>query len=265
MSEQVSLLSLDVVMVKSRFPENVGMAARACANMGAGNIILVDPERWNVETAAPLATAKGLRRVQDVRLCQSLSDAVGEYALVVGTTARTGGWRQELLSPEQAAAIIVSVLAEGEKVAVVMGPEDRGLNNAEIESCHRLVTIPTAEASSLNVAQSVLILLYECLKCARYDNTSVKDSHVVGQDAIADTLQGNVAKNALARRISAAEQEQLYITLKDMLLAIDYVHADNPDYFLMPLRRFLGRTGLRRHEYNALMGVCRQMRYMCKK
>ena len=42
-------------------------------------------------------------------------------------------------------------------------------------------------------------------------------------------------------------------------LAIDYLKSDNPDYFLMPLRRFLGKSGLRRHEMDMLMGICRQV------
>ena len=51
----------------------------------------------------------------------------------------------------------------------------------------------------------------------------------------------------------------LYARLKETLLAIDYLKSDNPDYFLMPLRRFLGKSGLRRHEMDMLMGICRQV------
>lgn len=38
---------VQIVLVKTRFPENIGMAARACANMGCPAIRLVDPERWD--------------------------------------------------------------------------------------------------------------------------------------------------------------------------------------------------------------------------
>ena len=47
----------------------------------------------------------------------------------------------------------------------------------------------------------------------------------------------------------------------NMLLRLDYLHGDNPDYFLMPWRRLFSRAGLLRHEYDALMGVCRQVRH----
>ena len=47
---------------------------------------------------------------------------------------------------------------------------------------------------------------------------------------------------------------------KAMLLTLDVLHGDNPDYFLLPWRRLFGRAQLRRHEYDALMGLCRQVR-----
>ncbi len=237
-----SLSGLDVVLVKNRFPENVGMVARACANMGASGIGLVNPERWNKEQAYPLATSKGQDILENINIYPTLSEAIAPYSLVVGSTARTGGWRRELLSPEQAALEISKALQEGVRVAIVMGPEDRGLNNEEIENCQRLVTIPTAGASSLNVAQATLLLLYECLK------------------AIQKPFKQESCVDESPTRISAEDQARLYEHLKEMLLQIDYLHGDNPDYFLMPLRRFLGRVSIRRHEYDALMGVCRQVR-----
>lgn len=65
--------------------------------------------------------------------------------------------------PQQAASQIAEDIAEGRRVALVFGPEDTGLLNEEIELCGQLITIPTnPNAWSLNVAQAVLIILYEC-------------------------------------------------------------------------------------------------------
>lgn len=239
------LKHLEVVMVGTRFPENVGMAVRACANMGCGGVSLAAPERWDIEKARPLATAKGTALLEAVQVKASLAEALGDKVRVYGTTARTGGWRRSLLTPEQAAAEMAPLLLEGCPVAVVFGPEDRGLNNEEIEQCHRLVTIPTsAEASSLNVAQAVLIMAYESMKAVR--NVEARPP-----------LPG--APGPASRRITQAEQELLYGRLRDVLIGIDFLRADNPDYFLMPLRRFLGKSELRRHEMDMLMGICRQV------
>ena len=150
-------------------------------------------------------------------------------------------WRRENQRRRQA-------LERGEKVAIVFGPEDRGLDNDAIQHCQRLVTIPTnPEASSLNLAQSVLLLLYECAKAVR-----ARQHEAAGEKAPAEGGSGRV--------ISSADYERLLDNLKDMLLRLDCLHGDNPDYFLMPWRRLLARAQVRRHEYDALMGLCRQVR-----
>ncbi len=235
------LHNVQIVMVKSRFPENVGMAARACANMGCGELALVDPELWDIDKARPLATPKGQTLLENIRIFPSLSAAIQESTLVIGTTARTGGWRRGILSPERAAHETESSLAEGGRVSLVFGPEDKGLINEEIELCHRLVTIPTFGASSLNVAQSILLLLYECAR--------------VRQSVTREVLPQEEQHEC--RRISAEEQERLTAHVREMLLSVHFLHGDNPDYFLMPWRRFLGSVGLRRHESSELMGICR--------
>ena len=50
------LAGLVVVLVRTRFPENVGAVARACLNMGVAEIRLVTPELWDIEKALPMAT-----------------------------------------------------------------------------------------------------------------------------------------------------------------------------------------------------------------
>ena len=250
-ASQDALRHLEIVMVGTKFPENIGMAARACANMGCGKLTLAAPFWWDMEKARPLATAKGEPLLEALEVRDTLNEALAPAVLTIGTTARTGGWRQNILTPEKAAAEIAPLLHEGERVAIVFGPEDRGLNNEEIEQCQRIVSIPTAgAASSLNVAQAILILTYECMKA-------------VGKLDPQPALSG--APGPQSRRINHEEQDLLYRRLKDTLLALDYLKNDNPDYFLMPLRRFLGKTELRRHELDMLMGICRQIDHLKQK
>jgi tRNA/rRNA methyltransferase len=233
-----ALPGLSVVLVGARFPENVGMAARACANMGCQNLILVAPERWLPDKARPLATAKGEPILDRIRVVDDLLCALADQALVIGATARVGGWRRNMLTPEEAAAAIMPVLDENAPVALVFGREDRGLRNDELEHCHQLVTIPTAGAGSLNLAQAVLIVLYACLRArkkSRLPGSAPDPGH-------------------LSRRATHAEVEMVCATMRETLLDIEYLHPDNPDYFLMPVRRFLGKTGLRRHEVD--MWIC---------
>ena len=250
----VLLDALEVVLVRTRFPENIGMAARACANMGCSRLCLVAPERWHIEKARPLATPKGLPVLETLRVVPDLAEAVAGSSLVMGTTARLGGWRRGVLAADQAGAVAAQALRAGERVSLVFGSEDRGLSNEELLLCQHLVTIPTfGEASSLNLAQAVLILLYECGRALRGASIHNCTDSAGAPEAPPDAGGGG-------RRITAAEQERLLDAFKAMLLGLDVLHGDNPDYFLLPWRRLFGRAALRRHEYDALMGLCRQVR-----
>ncbi|MFW5722546.1 MAG: RNA methyltransferase, partial [Desulfohalobiaceae bacterium] len=124
---------LAVVLFRPRISENIGSVARVCANMGCSRLILVDPREWDRERAGRLATSQG-REILDTIECHStLTEALSQFSVVYGTTARTGGWRKGLLTPEEAAPRIAGDTARERDVAIVFGPEDRGLTNAEID------------------------------------------------------------------------------------------------------------------------------------
>lgn len=239
--------NLAVVLVRPRFPENIGAAARACANFGCSRLVLVAPERWEEEKALPLATPKGADLLRRMEIFDDLPAALAGFSYVLGTTARTGGWRRDLFTPAAAGPEAAERLRASGRVALVFGSEDRGLSNAEVELCQGLVNVPTVpEASSLNLAQAVLLLLYE----------------VTGAVRERPCAPGGRSKDRLATH---AEQELLFAALRRMLADIDYLRPENPDYWMLPVRRLLGRVTLRRGEFNLLMGVCRQVGWVAAK
>ena len=249
----MELENVRVVLVNTRFPENVGMAVRACANMGCDDLRLVTPERWNVEKASPLATPKGQSLLHRVRVEESLADAIGDTHVTIATTARTGGWRKSLMTPWEVGETVARAREEGRKVSLVFGSEDRGLENQHIELCQHIVTIPTSgEASSLNLAQAVLLTLYECHKAVRAHESRLPKGT-------------GTCEETGTSFITAADEERLMKSWEEALLRLDVIHGDNPSYFLMPWRRFFARANLRKHEYEAFMGLCRQIRTRTRK
>ena len=245
---------ISVVLVRPRFPENIGMAARACANMGIEKLVLVNPERWVYAKAAPLATGKGLVILDSARHVPTLAQALTEFTTAFGMTARTGGWRSGVLTPKKAAAVIASKLADPEtveRIALVFGPEDRGLENAEVGLCSHLVTIPTApDASSLNLAQSVLLVAYECFN-ASLEHTYHPDRTPKGRKR--------------SRTTTLEEQEFLFKTLQKTLIQIEFLPNNNAEWFMQPLRRFFRRASIQRHEFDLLMGICRRILRLAQK
>jgi len=100
--------------------------------------------------------------LENTRLVPALEDALAECGLVVGTSARAG--RAGVLSPRQAARKIVEACARGERVGIVFGDERTGLRRRELDRCAETVRIPmVANEPSLNLAQAVMVLLYEVL------------------------------------------------------------------------------------------------------
>jgi tRNA/rRNA methyltransferase len=236
------LESLRIVLFRPKFSENVGAAARACANMGVARLVVVDPVDFDLGRARALATSKGGLVLEAMRRCQTLAEAVADTQAVYGTTARLGGWRTGVVTPEEAAGDICRALGGAEAVAIVFGPEDAGLSNQETLLCSRLINIPTAgEATSLNLGQAVLLVCYEVFKKAQ-------------------GLDGQTLPPA-SRTVTHGEREALLSALAVMLRSIDFLKSDNQDYWMLPVRRFIDRVGLRRREFDTLMGVCRQVKW----
>lgn len=236
----VSLGNVRIVLHRPRGAANVGAAARAIANTGLGQLVIVRQQPMREPWMRAMAAHAG-DVVDRMRRCGTLAEAVADCALVVGTTCRGGPYRQGPLSPRSAAPVIVA-RAQQQPVALVFGPEDHGLSNADLNLCQQLVTIPTSPAySSLNLAQAVMICAYELFLAAR------------------ESLE---TENEPPPSLATAERlEQAYTHLQRALLAIGFLHADNPEHIMHALRRLFGRTGLEEREVRILLGLARQIEW----
>jgi tRNA/rRNA methyltransferase len=152
---------VSIVLLGPKYPENIGSAARAAHNMGIEQLVVVGKPLSDPEQALKTATHNAAHLVRGIRWCDSLAEALAEYSLVVGTTARQGRQRMSAAAPCHLAELILPTLDRG-KVALLFGPEDKGLANRDLTYCGQVVTIPTASRfSSLNLAQAVAICCYE--------------------------------------------------------------------------------------------------------
>jgi tRNA/rRNA methyltransferase len=143
------------VLHRPKRSENIGAAARALANTGAGDLWLVAPQAWDAEVAAKVAT-RGARHVLDrMRRVATLDDALAGCVDVVMTSGREV---RGAMDPSQAAERLL--VAPG-PAALVFGDEQNGLDNLTLRRAAGAATIPTVEKSSLNLAQAVLLLAWE--------------------------------------------------------------------------------------------------------
>jgi tRNA/rRNA methyltransferase len=237
----VKLDHIAIVLVRPRYSENIGSAARAMRNMGIRRLLVVSPERYDLQRVYRLATHAARDVVDTIALCTDLKTALADFNYVVGTTARLGGERKRIASPGSMAAE-VAALSQENQVALLFGPEDRGLSNEDLRLCHALVNIPTAEFSSLNLAQAVMVLCYELFKTRQ--------------------PASNQTAPRLATRI---ELDGMYDQVKEMLVRINHIQPGNPDYWMNKLRLFFSRLKLRGGEVSIIRGICRQMDWYAEK
>ena len=241
MPARINLENISIVLLGTRFPENIGAAARAICNMGMGQLAVVAPHNFDLTKICRMATHAASDVVEQMRVYDTLDEALADFNFVVGTTARLGGQRKVVSSPSNLGQKLLSV-SHRNRIAILFGPEDRGLTNLDIRFCDILVNIPTAEFASLNLAQAVMIMCYElfrfsCSKPAEF----------------------------APRLANRHELEAMYKQLKDALIRISFINPDNPDYFLNNLRHFFSRMQLRAKEVRIVRGICRQIIWYGKK
>lgn len=148
-----------VVLYEPQDLVNVAATVRAMKNMGVRELRLVRAaafDAWRVQGIAH-DTADILERVQHH---ETLDDAVADCVLVAAFTARRRAARWAVTTPREAAARLIQAAADG-PVAVLFGREDRGLPNEALDRAQVHVTIPTTTYASLNLAQAVVVGLYE--------------------------------------------------------------------------------------------------------
>ncbi len=235
MAASVNLDHIHIILAQPQIPENIGAVARAMANMGISHLEIVNPKNCDLSRVLKTATGTSIEVVEQMEVHDDLRDALGPFQYIVGTTARLGTRRLAMAGPRRLARDLIPITQKN-RVAILFGPEDRGLSNDQLRYCHKIVTINTASFSSLNLAHAVMIVCYEIFMASGEPDTA-----------------------PLPRLANRFELEGMYGHLRDVLLKIGFINPQNPEHWMMNIRRFLSRLPLRAREVKVIRGVCRQI------
>ncbi|MDT8449642.1 MAG: RNA methyltransferase [Wenzhouxiangellaceae bacterium] len=231
-----------IVLDRTSHPGNIGAAARAMKVMGLTGLHLVRPGRFPHSQATALASSAD-DVLDRARVHDSLHDAIADCTLVLGTSARRRSVAQEVLDPRAAA---VRALAEPGPVAILFGTEKSGLDNAALDRCHALLSIPTGDAyMSLNLAQAVQVICYELHLAAR---GRVAREQAGPGDPEAASAGGRVAA-------SAGRMEVFFDRLERTLAAIRFSTPGQTETLHRRLRRLFLRARPDDHELDMLNGI----------
>jgi tRNA/rRNA methyltransferase len=239
------LAHVAIVLNEPKYPENIGAAARVATNMGISHLIVVSRQRPEEEPMRKLATHHAAHLIEALVWHESLAEALAPFAWVVGTTARQGRQRRNFTTPREMGEEIVPLLGKN-RVALLFGPEDRGLTNEDLAFCNMLTTIPTAAFSSLNLAQAVAIHCYEVYSAVQ-------------------AAAGEGRKQFRPKLAESRELEAMYLHVEEVLRTIGFLKETDYEYWMRSVRDFLGRLGLRAGEARTVRGFCRQFLWYDRK
>lgn len=164
----------------------------------------------------------------------TVQEALSDINLVIATSA--GQQRTLELVPFKDTLKPVLEMAQTNKIAYVFGDERNGLSNEELNFCHILARIETAETfPSLNVAQAACIIAYELAQAGK----------VVSQ-----------AQSSNQKELpTGAANEALFEQLSDLLETVQFHRRFNKKLVTSELRRLYFKASPTKREADLLKGV----------
>jgi len=272
-----------IVLVRPRNPLNIGAAARAMANFGFRDLLVVNPYEPTWRETRSAVGAEDV--VKSARAVPTLIAAIGDAALVVGTTAGTRRHLTRELVPLNDLPVwlasrrkprgskrtpdVDSRLRGNDEVlslagetghgrdrrrvaadrralpaALLFGSEKTGLSNDEMSYCQALVRIPTSPGCpSMNLGQAVAVCCYELSR---------------------QGLVSNRAAGARIHRSDPATQQSLahlFDRAARVLDTVGYLKPKSRAATLLKLREFLLESGLTNYDARILGGVLAQIEW----
>jgi tRNA (cytidine32/uridine32-2'-O)-methyltransferase len=214
-----------LVLVNPQDIVNIAGAVRIARNFGVERMRLVNPETfdpWRIEGIAHNSAAF----VAGIEILDSLEAAVADCVHVAVLTARGRTAKRRTVRPREAAAELLDRSERG-PVAMVVGREDSGLTNAELDLGHVSVTIPTDPRSpSLNLAQAVAIMAYESWLARGGESLPLKTPRKDASPATSGQL------------------EELFRDWRRALWAVDFFKTRRSESVMRSFREIVHRAGL---------------------
>ncbi len=223
---------ITVVLVEPKIAGNVGAVARSMSNFGFRELALVNP--CPLDDEAYKRAKHGRPVLEGARVFSRLDEALSAADLSVGTTGistkREKAFHRQSMPPRELAASVVEVSGS---VAILLGREDYGLYNEELDLVDLLVSVPCdPDHPVMNISHAATIILYELYMALSQPQAS------------------------RPRQASGFEKERLLSAFDELLTDISYPSHKRRRTEVM-FRRLVGRATPSKWEFHALMGVLR--------
>ena len=218
------------VLIRPQMGENIGAAARGMWNFGLDRMRIIAPrDGWPNQKAVAMASGAG-RLLDGAQIFDDTQGAIADCDYVYATTARPRGLTKLVLTPEAAMQDARRRVSEGQKVAVMFGPERSGMENDDIARANAIISVPVnPDFPSLNLAQCVLLTGYEW----RREAVEVAASRIDAAGDWAEQIEIEKLSDHYEQRLQEAgffypahKAENMKVNLRNMWSRMPMTRAD---------------------------------------
>ena len=149
-----------IILIAPQMGENIGAVARAMKNFSVSELRIVQPrDGWPNEQARSMAVS-AVNIIDTAKIYDSIEESIADIEYLYATSATPRSINKNYILSEN----LLQDYPMTCKVGIMFGRENCGLQNKEISYAHKIISINTGDFSSLNIAQSVIILCYELFR-----------------------------------------------------------------------------------------------------
>jgi TrmH family RNA methyltransferase len=228
-------VNLVVVLHSPQDLVNIASVVRAMKNFELRDLRLVAPAEFEPRRITGIAHGSD-DLVRRIEIFDDLDAALNDRVYVAGMTARQRAAKRNMQRPREAVLDLLQAAADG-PAALLLGREDKGLTNEELDRCHRVVTIPTSESyAALNLSHAFVVMAYE-LFVARCEPQFKRARHY-------------------AAAATHDELEQLFARAEIALDAIEFFKTRNTDSIMRTVREVAHRAPMDGREVGLIKAMC---------
>ncbi|GAB2631781.1 MULTISPECIES: RNA methyltransferase [Psychrobacter] len=264
---------LQVIMVNTTLPANIGSAARAMHTMGLSRLTVVDPKLPIDETSVSHA-AGGSELLSCAVIAPTLESAIADCQLVFAASSRSRHMPRPVVTPTQAAKIMFDFIdtqsalrandnnvdtssdavASKPNIAILFGREDRGLTNEELAYADYHIQIDANPAYPvLNVASAVQVIASFIFAYAQ-THTQTADSLDENNDS-QSTINVNLRQQWDEPAINQQQLQQLTQRTTDLMVQRGLANSEHLKSLPSRLSRLGSRLQLDQKEYQLLSAL----------
>jgi tRNA/rRNA methyltransferase len=233
-------------------------------NMGLVHLVLVKPHCDPLGQEARQMAVHAGDVLETAQVVESLPQGLQGCRRAIATTGRPRTLATRLEHPREALPWLLES-TEPFSAALIFGPEDRGLNNTELNQAQRFIYIPTNPVyPSLNLAQAVGICCYELFQLAEGARTGGQGGEgTEGQHFPQTSLfhASPVPRVPCSTPAPLEELEAFYQHLETVLLQIGYLYPHTAESRMKKFRRLFSRGLPSSPEVAMLQGILSQVEW----